>query len=190
MSETITPDPDIDRRIASRLRALRAERGWSLEALAARSGVSRATLSRIENAETSATAAALGRLAAAYGLSVSRLMHLSEDGFAPLVPAAAQPVWRDPGGGFTRRQVSPPARALAGEVVESRLSPGTRIAYEHPPRAGLEHHLVLLEGRLAVTIDGETHTLSPGDCLRYQLHGPSLFETPPASGARYLLFIA
>ena len=32
-------------------------------------------------------------------------------------------------------------------------------------------------------------TLRPGDCLRYQLAGASLFETPRDSGARYLLFI-
>ena len=38
----------IDRRIAVRLRGLRSERGWSLEELAAASGVSRSMLSEIE----------------------------------------------------------------------------------------------------------------------------------------------
>ena len=55
-------DRDLDLRIAGRLKALRAERGWSLDALARRSNVSRATLSRLENAEVSATANVLGRL--------------------------------------------------------------------------------------------------------------------------------
>jgi transcriptional regulator with XRE-family HTH domain len=188
MREASTVD-SIDQRIAARLRSLRAERAWSLDALAGRSGVSRATLSRLENAETSATAATLGRLASAYGLTVSRLMHLVEEGFAPLVPRSAQPVWMDPDGGFTRRQVSPPARALAGEVVECRLEAGTRIAYDAPPRPGLEHHLVLLEGALSITEGGCSHLLAEGDCLRYQLHGPSMFEAPAESPARYLLFI-
>ena len=49
-------------RLAQRLRELRHERGWSLDELAARSGVSRATLSRLENNEVSPTAAVLGRL--------------------------------------------------------------------------------------------------------------------------------
>jgi hypothetical protein len=31
--------------------------------------------------------------------------------------------------------------------------------------------------------------LLAGDCLRYQLHGPSAFVTPPDSGARYFLFL-
>lgn len=179
----------LDTRIAARLRSLRAGRGWSLETLATRSGVSRATLSRLENAETSATAAALGKLAAAYGLSVSRLIHMAEETVAPLLSRAAQPVWHDRDGGFTRRQVSPPAAALAGEVVEGTLAPARAIAYETPPREGLEHHLVLLEGALVVTVDGRRHALSPGDCLRYRLHGPSRFETPADAGARYLLFL-
>jgi len=69
-------ESSIDRRIAQRLKTLRAERGWSLDELAGRSEVSRATLSRLENAEVSPTASVLGKLAASYGLTISRLMHL------------------------------------------------------------------------------------------------------------------
>jgi transcriptional regulator with XRE-family HTH domain len=182
-------DTSIDRRIARRLKALRAERGWSLDDLAKRSTVSRATLSRLENAEVSPTASVLGKLCAAYGLTMSRLMHMVEDGFAPLVRGDAQPVWIDPETGFRRRSVSPPARTLAGEALDCALEPNTRIAYDDTPRPGLEHHLILLEGRLGVTVDGRTHDLKPGDCLRYQLFGPSVFETPGECGARYMLFM-
>lgn len=183
------PSGDLDGRIARRLKALRAERGWSLDRLAEQSGVSRASLSRIENAEVSATAGVLGRLAAAYGLTVSHLLRLAEDDFAPLLRAGAQPVWHDPETGFHRRQVSPPARGLAGEVLDCTLAPAARIAYERPPRPGQEHHLLLREGRLEVTLDGTAHALEPGDCLRYRLYGASAFATPPDSGARYLLFL-
>jgi transcriptional regulator with XRE-family HTH domain len=179
----------IDRRLAQRLKSLRTERSWSLDELARRSAVSRATLSRLENAEVSPTASVLGRLCAAYGLTLSRLMHMVEDSFAPLVRRDAQPVWTDPTVGFHRRSVSPPAQSLAGEALECELRPGARIAYDRPPRQGLEHHLLLLEGQLDVTIDGLTHTLRPGDCLRYQLFGASAFATPARRGARYVLFV-
>ncbi len=181
--------PDIDHRIAERLRGLRSARGWSLDELARRSGVSRATLSRLENAEVSATATVLGKLCAAYGLTVSRLMVMAEGAFAPRVPRDDQPVWRDPETGFERRSVSPPAGGLAGEVIECCLPPGVSIAYERPPRPGLEHHLVMKEGALELTIEGRRHELEPGDCLRYQLFGASRFETRAGIGARYLLFI-
>lgn len=180
---------DVDGRIARRLKALRGERGWSLEALAGESGVSRATLSRLENAEVSATASVLGRLCAAYGLTMSRLMHMVEDEVEALVRRDDQPVWTDPESGFERRSVSPPSGALAGEVLEGHLTPDTRIDYDGPPRPGLEHHLVLLEGALTVSVDGRSHELGPGDCLRYQLHGASGFSTGAKSGARYLLFV-
>ena len=62
----------------------------------------------------------LGRLCAAYGLTMSRLMLMVEDDFAPLVPESAQPVWVDASAGFRRRSVSPPAAALAGEVLACR----------------------------------------------------------------------
>jgi transcriptional regulator with XRE-family HTH domain len=182
-------ETNIDRRLAQRLKTLRADRGWSLDQLAGRSDVSRATLSRLENADVSPTASVLGKLAAAHGLTISRLMHLVEDDFAPLIRRDAQPVWRDPGIGFERRSVSPPAQSLAAEVLECALEPRTRITYDEPPRRGLEHHLLLTEGRLDITIDGRSHALRPGDCLRYQLFGASTFATPADTGAKYILVV-
>jgi transcriptional regulator with XRE-family HTH domain len=189
MEGALEENEDIDQRLAQRLKTLRAERGWSLDELARQSGVSRATLSRLENAEVSPTASVLGKLCAAYGLSMSRLMHMVEEGFVPLLRRETQTTWRDASIGFRRRSVSPPARDLAGEVLECELEPGVRIAYERPPRTGLEHHLVLIEGRLTLTAGGRRYALQPGDCLRYQLFGPSAFATPQDSGARYFLFV-
>jgi transcriptional regulator with XRE-family HTH domain len=180
---------EFDTLIAQRLRSLRADRAWSLDDLAARSGVSRATLSRLEKAEVSPTAQVLGRLCGAYGLTMSRLMRMVEEGFAPLVRTSEQPAWEDRTAGFVRRQLSPPAASLAGEVLECALRPGARIDYPLPPRPGLEHHLLLVEGALSITVDGVAHDLVPGDCLRYQLFGASRFETPAEAGAKYLLFI-
>lgn len=182
-------DRAFGRQVADRLKALRAERQWSLDDLAGRSGLSRAALSRMENAEVSPTAQALGRLCAAYGLTMSRLMRMVEERYEPLVRTRAQPAWEDRSAGFVRRSLSPPSAALAGEVIECTLRPGSRIAYPEPPRPGLEHHLLMLEGELSLTIEGRRHDLVRDDCLRYQLFGESRFETPSDSGARYILFI-
>ncbi|HKD76031.1 MAG TPA: helix-turn-helix domain-containing protein [Ktedonobacterales bacterium] len=179
----------IDQLIARRLKELRTERGWSLDDLAQRSTVSRATLSRLENAEVSPTASVLNKLCAAYGLTLSRLLYMVEEGFAPLIRRNAQSVWIDQTSGFRRRSVSPPAQALVGEVLECELEAGTRITYDRPPKEGLEHHLLLIEGRLEVSVNGHTYELWPNDCLRYQLFGPSVFATSAQCAARYLLFI-
>lgn len=178
-----------DLRLAERLKRLRSERAFSLDDLAGLSGVSRATLSRLENAEVSPTANVLGRLCAVYGLTMSRLMLMVEEGFEPLVRRNAQPVWTDPSIGFRRRSISPPVLTLAGEVLECELEAGANIAYDRPPRPGLEHHLVMIDGALTVTIEGTAHELKSGDCLRYQLFGRSAFATPKDRGARYMLFM-
>src|SRR5262245_42774548 len=88
-------ETSIDVRLSERLKALRLDRGWSLDELASRSVVSRATLSRLENSAISPTTSLLARLCAAYGLTMSRLMHMAEGGFVPLIRREAQAVWTD-----------------------------------------------------------------------------------------------
>jgi transcriptional regulator with XRE-family HTH domain len=177
-----------DLRLAQRLRQLRLERQWSLDELAARSRISRATLSRMENNDVSPTASVLGRLCTAFGLTMSRLLAQVEANGAAIVLRKDQPVWTDPATGFRRRQISPPAADFDCELLECELPAGARIAYDAPSRAGLEHHLYLKSGALEVILDGHGHALSPGDCLRYRLYGASEFRTAKRS-AQYLLVI-
>ncbi|WP_426503917.1 helix-turn-helix domain-containing protein [Dactylosporangium sp. McL0621] len=180
---------DLEVKLAGRLAELRAERGWSLDDLAGRAGVSRSTLSRLERGEISPTAALLGRLCAAYGRPMSRLLAEVEPEPPQLVRAGAQPVWRDRVTGYTRRSVSPPHPGLRGEVVEAVLEPGADITYEEPPLAGLEHHLWVLDGGLELTVGGAAHAVGAGDCLRYRLWGPSRFVNPGPAAVRYVLLI-
>ena len=98
---------DLSNRLSERLKELRQGRGWSLDELAAHSGLSRATLSRMEKGEVSPTAESLGRLCQAHGLPMSRLMMMVEDTFVPRVPVERQTEWTDPETGYVRRSVSP-----------------------------------------------------------------------------------
>jgi len=180
---------DLSNRLAARLSELRSSRGWSLDQLADHSGISRATLSRMEKGDVSPTAETLGRLCAAYGLPMSRLLMMVEDSFDPRIPFERQQEWRDPATGFTRRSVSPPAPGLSGEVLEGHLPPDTVITYDTPPKPGQEHHLIMLDGALTLTVDGVAHALRGGDCLRYHLSGATRFETSPTHSARYLLVL-
>jgi transcriptional regulator with XRE-family HTH domain len=176
-------------KLVARLALLREERAWSLDELAQRAGISRATLSRLERGESSPTAALLGKLCAAYGLPMSRLIAAVEEGGAQLVRLADQAVWTDPASGFTRRMVSPPAHGLRGELVEGRLPAGALIDYEQPPQPGLEQHIWMIDGLLDYTLDGVTYRLEPGDCLRFRLYGATRFSCPGPGGAHYLIAI-
>jgi transcriptional regulator with XRE-family HTH domain len=188
--ETRAPYRDAsDVRLAQRLRELRRARRWSLDELAARSGVSRASLSRIENGDVSPTASVLGRLAGAYGATVSRLLANIEAEAPALVARDDQPEWIDPATGFRRRSVSPASLDFDCEVLRCELPADASIDYPLPPRLGLEHHLYLEEGALELVIEGTVHRLSAGDCLRYKLMGASRFHAAGRRPARYILVL-
>jgi transcriptional regulator with XRE-family HTH domain len=178
-----------DLRLAVRLAGLRQEQGWSLDELAARSGVSRATLSRLERSETSPTASLLGRLCTAYGRTMSRLLAEVEADPPLLLRAAEQVVWTDPETGFVRRSVSPPAAGYAMEMMTGELPRGAVIAYDAPPISGVEQHLWMLAGRLDLTVEGREHRLAAGDCLRFRLFGSTRFACPGPASARYVIAI-
>ncbi|MEU0579908.1 XRE family transcriptional regulator [Streptomyces griseoincarnatus] len=187
-NQGLVPDP-VDVRLGARLAELRAEHGWSLGELAERSGVSRSTLSRAERAETSPTASLLNRLCAVYGRTMSQLLSEIEAEPAPVVRAADQPVWRDKASGFVRRSVSPPHAGLRGELVEGRLTAGADIPYDRPPVPGLEQHLWVIEGALAVTVGDSEHLVGEGDCLRLRVWGPTRFRCPGPDDVRYVLAV-
>ena len=59
--------------LAERVRALRKERGWTLEQAAVQAGLARSTLSKIENGQMSPTYEALKKLAEGLAISVPQL---------------------------------------------------------------------------------------------------------------------
>jgi len=152
----------IDRRIAQRLAGLRAERGWTLQTLASRTGISRASLSRIERSELSPTASMLTSLCRQYGLPLSRLMAEAENEPPSVVRADQQVAWKDPASSYVRRIVSPPHPHLKGEMVEVTLPAGASVSYDVSPLPGLEHHLWMLEGTLDLEIEGTSRFVCGG----------------------------
>jgi len=186
-AQSPSTDTDVEQRIARQLAELRADRGWSLDELADRTGISRATLSRIERSELSPTAAMLGTLCSQYGWTLSRLMAEAEMRPPTQVKADDQARWTDPASGYRRRAVSPPAANLRGEMVEVHMPPGATVSFDTAPIAGLEHHLWMLEGTMTIEVEGTTFTLATGDCLRYVLTGPSRFRNPGKRTARYVI---
>jgi len=179
----------IERRLAARLAELRMARALSLDDLAALTGISRASLSRIERAELSPTATQLNRLCAAHGWTLSRLMAAAEGEAPALVRREDQPAWTDPATGFRRRAASPPGPGLRVELVEGELPEGAEIAYDRAPVAGMEQHVLLQSGSLEFTEAGLVFPLRPGDCVRVRLRGPTRFRSLGPGPARYVIAI-
>lgn len=182
----------LNERIGARVKALRAERDFSLDVLAARSAVSRSAISLIERGETSPTAVVLERLAAALGVSLASLF----DDVAP--PAAPAPVsrrreqapWRDPASGYVRRNVSPAAWPSPIRLVDVEFPPGATVAYETAERDTAVHQQVwVLAGTMDVAVGDDRYHLDAGDCLAMRLDRPTSFHNPGERKARYAVVL-
>jgi transcriptional regulator with XRE-family HTH domain len=184
-------EDDLDGRIAARLLAERTSHGWSLEQLAERSGVSRAMISKVERGESSPTAAVLGRLSAALGLTLSQLLARAEQGTGRLLNREAeQDRWRDPDTGFERRALTPPGSPSPLELVWGELPPKARVDYPASAFTFIEdQQIVVIAGRLAFTQGAQAYELRPGDCLRLGPPADCRFENPGGTPCRYVVAV-
>lgn len=178
-------DDDGQAALAARLRALRDARGLTLDALAERSGVSRAMLSRVERGESSPTAQLLVKIANGLGLTLSALLSDPAAPAGPLARRAHQPVWRDPATGYLRRDVSPPGTGSPVEIVEVEFPTGGSVLLDGFDRPGADQQVWVLEGTLELAIGPEVFRLGPGDCLHMGFDRPIRFRNAGERSVRY-----
>ena len=185
---------DSSGRIADRVRELRAASALSLDALAARSGVSRSMISLVERGESSPTAVVLEKLAAGLGVTMAAMFEAPRGSSTPGGAVARrddQPLWRDPGSGYLRRNVSPAGVPQPMQIVEVEFPPRARVAFETGARDVRIHQQVwVLDGTIEITVGDERHRLRTGDCLAMQLDRPTMFHNPTRKPARYAVVTA
>lgn len=186
----VTPVSDrLSLALAAALYTARTSRDLSAAALAERSGVSRTMIGKIERGEAQPTAALLGRLSGALGMSLSELVARAEGTGGRLVRAVDQPVWTDPGTGYRRRAVSPvPGGPL--ELVEVHLPAGARIVHPAETYAVLHHQIWVLDGALHFEEGEVLHELTAGDCLQLGSPQPCACVNPTEADCRYLVALA
>ncbi|AKM29658.1 DNA-binding protein [Pandoraea faecigallinarum] len=181
---------DINERIARRVRDLRSERGYSLDTLAERSGVSRSSISLIERAQTSPTANVLDKLATALDVTLASLFDekaVAGASPSPLSRYADQPVWTDPDSGYVRRNLSP-SQPSPLQFVEVRFPAGERVAYDTGARDNeIWQQIWVIAGTIEITLGATTWRLDTGDCLSMRLDQPIGFHNPASTTARYLV---
>jgi len=182
---------DINSRIASRVRTLRADLGMSLDALAAKTNVSRSMISLVERAESSPTAVVLEKIASGLGVSLATLFDDSSAPVDPLSRDAGRTWWRDPQSGYVRRNISPANFPSPIQIVEVVLPAGARVAYETAARNVSIHQQIWVQsGTIEVAVGNVTYRLSEGDCLAMQLNEPMSFRNGTRKRARYIVILA
>jgi transcriptional regulator with XRE-family HTH domain len=188
MSDKVN-DAAFSRQLAARLKAERERRAWSIADLAERSGVSRAMISKIERDEASPTAALLGRLSGAFGLTLSTLLQRFEGEGERLRRVGDQPVWRDPETGYLRRQISPVAQTPL-ELTEVTLPAGARVAMPAASYAFIRQLIWVREGALRFDEGAVTHRLQAGDCLALGPPQECAFVNESDAGCTYVVAVA
>src|SRR5215207_7362126 len=160
---TLARDPDdleamLDA-VAPRLRELRRRRGYTLAELAAETGISTSTLSRLESGLRRPTLDLLIRLAAAYRASLDDLVGAPQIADPRIHP---KPIYRE------GRAIIPLTRHNPELHAFKMVLPG------HPPTAPIERRshegydwIYVLSGRVRLALGDEEIVLEPGEAAEF-----------------------
>jgi transcriptional regulator with XRE-family HTH domain len=123
----------VSRSLADAVRRFRAARSWTLDDLAARSGVSRRLVVQIEKGEANPSIGTLLRLANALEITLTELVSEHETTFVGVrAPSDAAELWQGPAGGRALLEVSRGPLELWSWV----LQPGeSHVSEAHHPGA-------------------------------------------------------
>jgi transcriptional regulator with XRE-family HTH domain len=180
---------EITAAVALHVRALRTGRGWSLDELSGRSGVSKGMLVQIEAARTNPSVATLARISDAFGVTVARLLQPAADRSVHLTDVEEGPVlWRGGHGGTGRllRALSDPDLV---ELWDWRFAPHERYDSEdHQP--GTREMVHVLLGEVIVTVDGVDHVVRTGQTLDFRADRPHSYRNVEETAARLTMVVA
>ncbi|RSS56551.1 helix-turn-helix domain-containing protein [Streptomyces sp. WAC01280] len=147
--------------LARNLKRWRKERGFTLDALAARAGVSRGMIIQIEQARTNPSVGTTVKLADALGVSITTLLDYEQGPQVRLVPPdQAVRMWSTATGSHTTLLVGTEARGPL-ELWSWALMPGEGSDSDPHPE-GTTELLHVTTGVLTLVVDGAEHTLSAG----------------------------
>ena len=184
--QTVLPD-DIQSQLLSfgaRLRELRQQKGWTLEELACRSGLSRAFLSRLESGSRQASIAAALTLSRIFDVSLASLFE-SQLAVEPCVIVRAGEAVEQSVNGLQYAPLSRAGRFFNLQPIRVRVSP-SRPGDEHYRHDG-EEWIYLLSGSLTLSLAGKTYELEPGDAAHFDSRLPHRLMAPGPADAEVLL---
>jgi transcriptional regulator with XRE-family HTH domain len=179
--------------LGPRLRRLREQQGWSLSELAQYSGVSRAMINRVERGLSSPTAAILGRLSGAFGLTVSQLLEPERRDANVQPPAGPDHVlrdrdaasWTDPDTGYERRPLS--SASFPADVTAVSLPSGRSVTYPASAYAFLRHLVRVTDGELTLERPGGAVVLAAGDGVELGEPTETTYRNDGAEPCRYVV---
>jgi transcriptional regulator with XRE-family HTH domain len=175
---------ELTRRVADNLRVLRKQRDLSLDELAARSGVSRATLSQVETCKTNPTIAILWKIAAGLGVPFASLLGEERVERVRVLRRGDAQVLRSADGRLESRPLTPAGASPSVECYELRLA-ARGISRSEPHAKGTCESLTVLTGVLKLHVGDEAVELNAGDSVFFEADEAHAYENPGRVEARY-----
>ena len=158
--------PDLTSTLARTLQLLRSERGWSLDQLALRSGVSKGVLVALEQGRSNPNLATLARIADAFGVPVTHLLDVPDE---PVVRVTgeqdAKTLWRGAAGG-TGTILAATEPPWAVELWRWVVQPGERWGGD-PHTPGNKELIWIASGVITLTVSGRSYQVGAGQCARF-----------------------
>jgi len=162
----------INRHLGSRVKQLRTDKGWSLEALANASGVSRSMLSQIEREEANPTLAVTMRIAQAFAMPLGDLLEMPSASSAVKVIRGDDRAFHYRSDKFCRlRTLSPLNLEKDVEFYEVQLQPGGALR-SSPHFEGTREFLTVQKGMVRIESAGDAEELAAGDSASYRADVP------------------
>ena len=168
----------------ARLRELRLQRGWTLEEVACRSGLSRAFMSRLESGDRQVSIAAALTLSRIFEVSLASLFE-SQLAVEPCVIVRSGGPAEQSVNGLEFTSLSRPGRFFNLQPIRVKV-PLTRPGDEHFRHDG-EEWIYLLSGSLTLSLAGKTYDLEPGDAAHFDSRLPHRLIARGAHDAEVLL---
>jgi transcriptional regulator with XRE-family HTH domain len=166
------PAEAINRHLGARVKTLRTNRGWSLEALASVSGVSRSMLSQIEREQANPTLAVTLRIARAFGMTLGDLLEMPHATSSVTVIRANDHAYHYRSDENCRiRTLSPLNLEKDVEFYEVQLQPGG-VLRSAAHFEGTREFLTVQKGQVRVESAADSETLGPGDSASYRADVP------------------
>jgi transcriptional regulator with XRE-family HTH domain len=176
-------------RLGRRVRALRRERGLTLDGLARRSGVSRAMISKLERGEKNPTLVVAAKVAEGLGVSLSQVVGVEERREVVVVRRERRMVMRDPETGFERQLLSPSFGGRGIEFIRNVVPIGSTSGEFPPHRRGVSEYVVVERGRLRALLGTDEYFLERGDALYFEADVTHRFDNAGEGECSYYLVI-
>ncbi|QNE78592.1 cupin domain-containing protein [Streptomyces finlayi] len=175
--------------LARNLRRWRGERGFTLDALAARAGVSRGMIIQIEQARTNPSVGTTVKLADALGVSITTLLDCEQGPQVRIVPAGqAVRMWTTEAGSSTTLLVGTEAAGPL-ELWFWCLMPGEGSASDPHPEGTVEL-LHVTSGELTLVVDGEPHAVPAGTSATFEAHLAHAYRNEGAEPAEFTMAVS